>query len=370
VSTSALIQAYEPQARMMPGLPASIVYLPDNPDALTMTAKLINGVGYIEGPAVYPVSQRVALHELGHLWHFNNRARQDAFWTMRYGNCATAPKTWDEAYKDAHPAPGVELWSVLPGETIAEVFAVAVEGAGTERTLNYGCTVDVVAARAFFGWIPPTVPPPQKDPVVEWLGPAGAGNYLVGRHGNPISLIVDHWTTSSLVSALQHFKTLGTQVSAHYIVGMDGRIVQVVQDTDTAYQAGNFDVNLVSIGIEHECGPVLPPTEQLYAASAWLHNRLDEKYHLTLNVGVTVKRHNNIVPTQCPGTLDVERIVREAEDMAFTQADRDALLRVKDLLEAREPLVWAARAQRFLDVERGVAFNPNVPPIDPRVKAP
>jgi hypothetical protein len=371
VSTAGLVQAYEAEARQILGLPATIVYLPDNPDVTSgLRAFMTGAIGYIEGAPSYTVTPRIAHHELGHLWHFNNRAKQDAFWTARFGACVTAPKTWDEAYRDAHPVSGTEIWTVLPGETIAECFAVAVEGSGHERTLDYGCAVDPAAMRTFFGGIPPTLRPVQKDPVIEWVGPAAVGNYMTGRSGNPVALIVDHWTTGSLASALSRFQQVGQQVSAHFIVGAFGRIVQVVKEEDTAYHAGVWGVNLISIGIEHECGPTMPPTDVLYHSSALLHNYLAEKYHLTLEVGVTVKRHNNIVPTQCPGTLDVERIVREAEDMAFTQADRDTMNRIKDILEAREALVWQARAQRFLDIERGTAYNPNLPPIDPRIKAP
>jgi hypothetical protein len=173
VSTSDLVKAYEAKARGIPGLPATIVYLPDNPDALTLSAKLINGVGYIEGPAVYPVTQRIALHELGHLWHFNNRARQDAFWTARFGSCATAPKSWDEADHDAHPAPGMELWAVLPGESIAECFAIALAGSGRERTLDYGCVIDPAAMRTFFGVVDfqPAPGPVVRTTVVDYFSP-------------------------------------------------------------------------------------------------------------------------------------------------------------------------------------------------------
>jgi hypothetical protein len=41
--------------------------------------------------------------------------------------------------------------------------------------------------------------------------------------------------------------------------------------------------------------------------------------------------------------------------------------RVYELAEAREPLVWIARLQRGLDVERGDTFDPNRPPLDPRI---
>lgn len=315
MSTSAQVAAYEHEARMIPGLPENIVYLPDNPAVVSgLQAKMGDGnppyvdrtAGYIEGAPSYTVTRRIALHEFGHLWHFTHRDRQDAFWTARFGSCVTAPATWDIAYKDAHPVAGTEIWMVLPGETIAECFAVAVEGAGHERTLDYGCTIDPAAMRTFLGFTP------TAEPTIEWVGPPAVGNYMAGRSGNPVALIVDHWTVGSLASALSRFQQIGQQVSAHYIVGAFGRIVQVVKDEDTAFHAGDFNVNLISIGIEHEASPTLAPTDVLYRSSALLHRYLAQKYNLDLEVGVTVKRHNNIVPTQCPGTLDLDRIVAEA----------------------------------------------------------
>jgi hypothetical protein len=169
----------------------------------------------------------------------------------------------------------------------------------------------------------PSVPPagPAVPFTIEQVGPAAVGNFMAGRSGNPVALIVMHWTTGSLASALQRFQQSGTQVSAHYIVGAFGRVVQVVQDSDTAYHAGDFPVNQISIGIEHECGPTLAPTELLYASSVALLRLLAQKYHLDLITGTTVKRHNNIVPTACPGTLDVERIVNAAGGVEVTDAE-------------------------------------------------
>ena len=208
-------------------------------------------------------------------------------------------------------------------------------------------------------------------PTIEWVGPAAGTNFTRGRAGNQITLIVDHWTAGPYDWALARFTTPNDDpmrvASAHYIVRSDGRITQVVSDDDTAYHAGIFSVNLISIGIEHEASPMVPPTDALYEASSWLHASLAEKYELELELGVTVKGHREIVPTTCPGALDLERIIEGAEDDMFTQADRDMLARIKDLLEAREPLVWDARLQRGLDVERGKPFDDTKAPIDPRV---
>ncbi|HEV8536512.1 MAG TPA: peptidoglycan recognition family protein [Candidatus Limnocylindria bacterium] len=175
-------------------------------------------------------------------------------------------------------------------------------------------------------------------------------NYTVGRGGNPVTFIVDHWTVVMFEAAIRRFKDPRSILSAHYVIGQDGRIAQLVSEDDTAYHAGVYAVNERSIGIEHEAGPAMPPSDALYRASARLHADIAGRYGLALRVGSTVLPHNAIVPTECPGTLDLERIVREAreEDDMFTEEDRRMLRRVYDHLEAYEPLVWTTRLQRWL----------------------
>ena len=51
-------------------------------------------------------------------------------------------------------------------------------------------------------------------------------------------------------------------------------------------------MNLRSIGIEHEAGPAMPPSEALYAASARLHLEIADRHGLDLSVGTTVLPHN------------------------------------------------------------------------------
>jgi hypothetical protein len=185
---------------------------------------------------------------------------------------------------------------------------------------------------------------------VVWRGPIPASNYTVGREGNAVELVVDHWTVVMFEGAIRRFKDPASRLSAHYVIGQDGRIAQLVSEDDTAYHAGKYDVNLRSIGIEHEASPMMAPTEAIYAASAQLHREIAARHGLTLRVGTTVLPHHAIVPTECPGTLDLDRIVRDAleEDDMFTDEDRKMLKRVYDHLEAYEPLVWTTRLQRWL----------------------
>lgn len=187
---------------------------------------------------------------------------------------------------------------------------------------------------------------------IEWRGPVPDSNHHAGRGGQGVELIVDHWTVVTLEGAVRRFRDPASILSAHYVIGSDGRIVQLVGEDDTAFHAGNYSVNQRSIGIEHEAGPGMPPTDALYAASARLHAEIAARHGLDLAVGETVFPHRAVVPTECPGTLDLERIVREAteEDDMFTEEDRRKLNRVYDHLEAYEPMIWVSRLQRWLAI--------------------
>ena len=96
-----------------------------------------------------------------------------------------------------------------------------------------------------------------------------SGNYGERRNGREPDLIVLHYTgMAEGRMAVQRLTTVGTEVSAHYIVLEDGRIIQSVSESRRAWHAGastwagEADINSSSIGIEiinggHDYG--LPP---------------------------------------------------------------------------------------------------------------
>jgi N-acetylmuramoyl-L-alanine amidase len=81
-----------------------------------------------------------------------------------------------------------------------------------------------------------------------------------GRSGQYIAGIVLHGTAGP--GAVEWFQNPTSKVSAHYVVQMDGAIVQCVNEADTAWHAGEVSAssnyamlpnpNLWTLGIEHE----------------------------------------------------------------------------------------------------------------------
>jgi hypothetical protein len=103
---------------------------------------------------------------------------------------------------------------------------------------------------------PPEAPASEEDgghgsnnpflkPPTEFI----ASPFHSSRNGAKIEFIVLHCTESSLESTISEFTKGNRQVSAHYVMARDGRIIQMVLDSERANHARG--ANSSSIGIEH-----------------------------------------------------------------------------------------------------------------------
>jgi hypothetical protein len=86
---------------------------------------------------------------------------------------------------------------------------------------------------------------PFSKPSTEFI----ASPFHSSRNGAKIEFIVLHCTESPLDSTIQEFTQGDRQVSAHYVIARDGRIIQMVQDSERANHCRG--ANSSSIGIEH-----------------------------------------------------------------------------------------------------------------------
>lgn len=143
-----------------------------------------------------------------------------------------------------------------------------------------------------------------------WL-PAGAGNYLIGRAGVTVDRIVCHHTAGFLTPSINQFTTPGTMVSAHFMVAQDGTVYQFVELGDTAFHSGNFAMNQRSVGIEHVS---MPPaggdefTDLEYDSSRPLIRQIAAQFGFPVD-DTHVIPHRNVVQTDCPGALDLARLI-------------------------------------------------------------
>lgn len=138
-----------------------------------------------------------------------------------------------------------------------------------------------------------------KKPLVEWVR---SPNF--SARGSGIKRIVLHYTTSSNINGtISWFQNPASRVSAHYIVGRDGKIVQMVRDSDKAWHAAGHNDD--TIGIENVASTTQSLTGPQSDALAHLCKWLMAEYKI-LKDNVTGHRFlpNN---TDCPGPLFGER---------------------------------------------------------------
>lgn len=131
-------------------------------------------------------------------------------------------------------------------------------------------------------------------------------HYTKGRAGKKIDRIVLHHNAGDL-SIKDCWDVWQTrQASAHYQVQGDGRIGQLVWDSDTAWHAGNLAVNQTSIGIEHANNN----TRDWTVSQATLENGAHLVAALCVYYklgrpewGRNVFPHQQFAATACPGAL-------------------------------------------------------------------
>lgn len=133
-------------------------------------------------------------------------------------------------------------------------------------------------------------------------------HYTKGRAGRKIKHVVIHHNAGNLTVEGCWNVWQTREASAHYQVEKNGRIGQLVWDSDTAWHAGNLAENYQSIGIEH--------ANSGGAAQGWpiSNTTVEEGAHLTAAICVKHKLgrpmwmvnvfpHNHFKATSCPGHL-------------------------------------------------------------------
>jgi hypothetical protein len=137
-------------------------------------------------------------------------------------------------------------------------------------------------------------------------------NWTSGRSGRQVEMVIVHTYDGSGKSLFNWFSRESTKASAHYAIFLDGDIEHLVEEADTAWHAGVWDINCKSIGIEHQ--DLKRPedsvrTPELYESSAQLIADIYRRHGLPFNDMGRIKPHREYSPKRtCPGGLDLERI--------------------------------------------------------------
>jgi N-acetylmuramoyl-L-alanine amidase len=161
----------------------------------------------------------------------------------------------------------------------------------------------------------------------------GSPNKNDSSYRKPIDRVVLHWFgTGDIYSANARFQNDASDVSAHYGVS-DGLIYQWVKEEEVAWHAGDFPMNQRSIGIEHDATTTKNASELTYQTAGQLLREICNRHNIPLDREHILK-HSEVKPTQCPGTLDVDKIIAIArgEDML----DKDIETAVEEQFKLKE----------------------------------
>ena len=176
-----------------------------------------------------------------------------------------------------------------------------------------------------------------------------------GRGGERPRGIVVHTTAGSAEAASAWFESAESKVSAHYLVCLDGGLVQFVEEADTARHAGRVrdptselavgDPNRHTIGIEFEDGgdpEGVSRTAEQYRSGARLIREAAARWEIPLDREHVVGHREIFAAKSCPGNLEIERLILEARRARIT-----CLLPVRN--GAEDLPAYLASAERFSD---------------------
>ena len=134
--------------------------------------------------------------------------------------------------------------------------------------------------------------------------PAHRSNFTYSRRERSYDIrrIVVHVAEGGFSGTIGWFKNSSANVSAHYVVGRDGRIAQCVKHKNIGWHSGSWKVNCHSIGIEHAGYGRYRNTwsRAMYRASARLAGYICKRHRIPVDWKHIVP-HRGIVATECPG---------------------------------------------------------------------
>ena len=117
----------------------------------------------------------------------------------------------------------------------------------------------------------------------------------------PNFIIIHHTAQDSLAQTLKTFTITKPQVSAHYVIADDGRVVQMVNDYLRAWHGGNAiwgkntDINSASIGIELDNNGFEPFSDKQITSLLALLTKLKKDYNIPIQ---NIIGHSDIAPSR------------------------------------------------------------------------
>ena len=179
-------------------------------------------------------------------------------------------------------------------QTISEKKAVSLENISVPET-----NVDALYLKqllTFKDTLSKTGSTPLQNGIsTEWIGTV---NFNLRK---PNFIIIHHTAQDSLKQTLKTFTLTASKVSAHYVIGQDGKVVHMLNDYLRAWHAGNSswgkntDINSASIGIELDNNGTEAFSELQINSLLALLTKLKKDYNIPTE---NIIGHSDIAPTR------------------------------------------------------------------------
>lgn len=137
--------------------------------------------------------------------------------------------------------------------------------------------------------------PLQNGVTTEWIGTV---NFNLRK---PNFIVIHHTAQDSLEKTLRTFTKPASQVSAHYVIADNGRVIHMLNDYLRAWHGGNSswgkntDINSSSIGIELDNNGLEPFSELQINSLLALLTKLKKDYNIPTQ---NIIGHSDIAPTR------------------------------------------------------------------------
>ncbi|MGQ7944825.1 N-acetylmuramoyl-L-alanine amidase [Flavobacterium sp. WC2509] len=202
-------------------------------------------------------------------------------------SCATHPhKSSEKVYNDQintlKETIGAKEAQHLQSEPVVVIDSIAYRY--NKQLVNYKDTLSKIDSKLL-----------QNGIVSEWVGTV---NFNLRK---PNFIILHHTAQDSIQQTLKTFTLKSTNVSAHYVIGRDGKVVHMLNDYLRAWHAGNgswgkdTDINSSSIGIELDNNGIEPFSDLQINTLLALLTKLKKDYNIPTQ---NIIGHADIAPTR------------------------------------------------------------------------
>lgn len=202
-------------------------------------------------------------------------------------SCGTNPnkaneKVYNDQIKSLNQTIAAKEATALKSEPFVVIDSIAYRY--NNQLLNYKDTLSKTGTKIL-----------QNGIVSEWVGTV---NFNLRK---PNFIILHHTAQDSVQQTLKTFTLKQTNVSAHYVIARDGKVIHMLNDYLRAWHAGNgswgrdTDINSSSIGIELDNNGFEPFSEIQINSLLALLTKLKKDYNIPTQ---NIIGHADIAPTR------------------------------------------------------------------------